>query len=48
MERNKSKKKTKIVGNLTIVYIVETYLIAKGGKKEGGQIMITFTEVPLK
>ena len=31
-----------------IVYIVETYLIAKGGKKKGGQIILTFTEVPLK
>ena len=42
------KKKRKIVGNLTIVYIVETYLIVKGGEKKGGQIMLTFTEVPLK
>ena len=42
------KKKEKLVGNLTIVCIVETYLIAKGGKKKGGQIRLKFTEVPMK
>ena len=48
MKKKKKERIRKIVGNLTIVYIVETYLIAKGGKKKGGQIMLTFTEVPLK
>ena len=46
-KQKKTKKKRKIAGNLTIVYIVETYLIAKRGKKKRGQIMLTFTEVPL-
>ena len=45
--KKKNKKKRKIAGNLTIVYVVETYLIAKRGKKKRGQIMLTFTDVPL-
>ena len=33
------------------MYILETYLITKGGlllELEGGQIMLTFTEVPME
>ena len=33
------------------MYILETYLITKGGlllEMEGGQIMLTFTEVPME
>ena len=42
------KPKQKKINIVEIVYTVETYLVAKGGKKKGEQIMLTFTEMPLK